>query len=278
MMLYNRKIMTGKSNSDLVDEISRLLQYHESLGIKEYPRSEELERFLKKQKHSSSVKSAAHKSKAVPLKTSRAVEKKHVFDPGLSRKVTLQDVREELGDCQRCQLHQTRTSIVFGQGPDTAKLMIVADAPGPEDDRQSLPFQGGAGELLDRMLAAINLSREEVYITALVKCFPGEDAKPREHEIKTCLPFLFRQIEIICPTVICTMGMLAAQSLLHSRKSLFQLRGRFYNFNDLCGSQLDEKIILMPSLHPALLLENADLKKASWKDLQMIEKKLTEGD
>jgi uracil-DNA glycosylase len=124
------------------------------------------------------------------------------------------------------------------------------------------------------MLAAIGLSREEVYITTLAKCFPGEDAKPADNEIKTCLPFLFRQIEIICPTVICTLGMLTAQTLLHSSKSLFQLRGRFYNFNDLCSGELKEKIVIMPSLHPSLLLENSELKKASWKDLQMIQKKL----
>ena len=124
------------------------------------------------------------------------------------------------------------------------------------------------------MLAAIHLSRKEVYITTLVKCFPGPQAKPRENEIKTCLPFLFRQIEIICPAVICTMGMLSSQTLLHSSQSLFQLRGLFYNFNDLCSSQLESKIVVMPSLHPSLLLENADLKKASWKDLQLIQKKL----
>jgi len=154
--------------------------------------------------------------------------------------------------------------------------MIVADAPGSDDDRQSLPLQGKVGDLLDKMLTAINLSREEIYITTLVKCFPGPQAKPRENEIKTCLPFLFRQIEIICPTVICTMGMLSSQTLLHSSKSLFQLRGRFYNFNDLCNSELGNKIVVMPSLHPYLLIENADLKKASWKDLQLIQKKLND--
>lgn len=269
--------MSEKTDANIVEEISRLLHYHDSLGIKEYPRSELLARFLDKQKPPAPAKTRT-RPKPTAARPAKAEGKKHDFDPGLSKKATLQDVREELGECQRCPLHQTRTSIVFGQGFDTAKLMIVADAPGSVDDQKSIPFQGDSGELLDRMLGAINLSREEVYITTLVKCYPGDDAKPRENEIKTCLPFLFRQIEIICPTVICAMGMQAAQSLLHSRKSLFQLRGRFYNFNDLCSSRLDEKIVLIPSLHPALLLENVDLKKASWQDLQMIEKKLTEGD
>ena len=267
--------MTKQSETDLLQEVSKLLQYHNSLGIKEYPRTQFLQRFLAKAGESPSPSQPLKplKSAGKPRKTK---DKKHVFDPGLTKKTTLKDVREEVGDCQRCALHKTRTSIVFGQGNEKAKLLIIADAPGTEDDQIAAPFQGDAGDLLDKMLAAIDLSREDVYITSLVKCFPGAHAKPGENEINSCLPFLFRQIEIICPTVICTMGMLAAQTLLHSRRSIFQLRGRFYNFNDLCSSQLEEKIMLMPSLHPSLLLENIDLKKASWQDLQLIQKKLEE--
>ena len=268
--------MKKQSETNLLHEISRLLQYHESLGIKEYPRKQLLEPFLQKQ-----VKSTLFQAKGRPRskeqKAFKTAEKKHFFDPGLARKATLQDVLSELGDCRRCPLHKTRTHIVFGEGPATAKLMIVADAPGPEDDLQIAPLKGDAGNLLDKMLGAIGLSRADVYITTLVKCFPGTGAKPGKEEITTCLPFLFRQIEIICPTVICTMGMLAAQTLLHSPRSLFQLRGRFYNFNDLCSSELKDKIMLMPSLHPSILLDNTDLKKASWQDLQMIQKKLEEG-
>jgi DNA polymerase len=152
--------------------------------------------------------------------------------------------------------------------------MIIADAPGKDDDLATAPLQGEVGKLLDNMLKAINLSRNDVYITTLVKCFPGTNASPAENEIKTCLPFLFRQIEIVCPLVICAMGVQSSQILLHSRKSIFQLRGRFYNFNDLCTSNLADKIILMPSLHPSLLLKNPELKKASWQDLQLIQKKL----
>jgi len=186
----------------------------------------------------------------------------------------LNDVREEIGDCHRCGLHETRTNIVFGHGPETAKLMIIADAPGKEDDLAAAPLQDKDGELLDKMLNAINLSRDNVYITTLVKCFPGAGAKPDEKEIKTCLPFLFRQIEIICPLIICSIGTQSSQVLLHSRKSLFQLRARFHNFNDLCSGELADKIFLMPSLPPSLLLENPELKKASWQDLQLIQKKL----
>ena len=267
--------MTKPSETDLLEEISKLLQYHDSLGIKEYPRTQQIEDFLHKQEKPAPVQ-ARSKVSGGERKDPGAGGRKHLFDPGLAKKTSLQDVREELGDCQRCPLCATRSNIVFGQGPETAKLMIVTGAPSGEDDKLIAPVQGNAGDLLAKMLAAIGLSRQEVYITTLVKCFPGGGAKPAENEIKTCLPFLFRQIEIICPTVICTMGILAAQTLLHSSKSLFQLRGRFYNFNDLCSGELKDKIVIMPSLHPSLLLENSELKKASWQDLQMIQKKLQE--
>lgn len=270
--------MIEKTDTDLLAEISKFLHYHKSLGITVYPRTTMLEHFLEEwdtKKPSPPQTESLTRQKIG--KYSKTSEQKHSFDPGLSAKTTLQDVREEIGDCKRCPLRKTRTNIVFGEGPADAKLMIVADAPAEDDDRQCLPFQGPAGDLLDKMLAAINLSRQEVYLTTLVKCYPGAQARPREDEIKTCFPFLLRQIEIICPTVICTMGMLTAQKMLHSQNSLFQLRGRFYNFNDLCSTDLDGKIVVMPSLPPSLLLENADLKKASWKDLQMVQKRLEEG-
>jgi uracil-DNA glycosylase len=267
--------MIKSADQDLLEKISNFLHYHESLGLKEYPRTRMLENFLAQFQENRLSPAQQGKPPLQKKKTfSRPADKRHLFDPALSTKATLQDVRDELGDCQRCPLRKTRTHVVFGQGAPSAKLMIVADAPGSDDDRHSLPLQGAAGELLDKMLTAINLARDEIYITTLVKCFPGPQAKPREDEIKTCLPFLFRQIELICPTVICTMGMLSSQTLLHSPKSLFQLRGRFYNFNDLCTSELKNKIVVMPSLYPSLLLENADLKKASWQDLQLIQKKL----
>ncbi|MFC1845287.1 uracil-DNA glycosylase [Thermodesulfobacteriota bacterium] len=265
--------MADQLQDDLLEQVSKLLKYHDALGIKEYPRTQILERFLKKKSGSS-----PSQPKITPLRKKETIQKssvkKHLFDPGLAHKATLHDVREEIGDCHRCSLHKYRTNIVFGYGPEKANLMIIADAPGKEDDLKMNPLQGKEGELLDRMLHAINLSRDKVYITTLVKCFPGANAKPDESEMRTCLPFLFRQIEIICPQVICTMGTLSSQILLHSSRSLFQLRGRFYNFNDLCTDKLADKIVIMPSLYPSLLLENEELKKASWQDLQLIQKKL----
>lgn len=253
----------------MLQEVRSFLHYQKSLGITEYPRRQDLQSFLGQQKKAPAEGCAR---KVEQGKT--AGTEKHQFDPGLTGKVTLQDVENEIGDCHRCTLHKTRRSIVFGQGPAAVRLMIVTDAPAFEDDRQRAPVQGAPGELLDKMLAAIGLARNEVYITSLVKCYPGKSRTPGPGEIATCLPFLFRQIEIICPGVVCTMGVLASQTLLHSSLSLFQLRGRFFNFNDLCSSRIQEKIVLMPSLPPTLLLENNELKKASWQDLQLIRKKL----
>ena len=265
--------MADHIQENLLEEISKFLRYHDSLGIKEYHRTQILERFLNTQAESSPSLPRPQTQKSV-RRVEKIPENKHCFDPGLAPKATLNDVCGEIGDCHRCSLDKTRTNIVFGQGPETAKLMIIADAPGTEDDLATVPLQGKDGELLDKMLSAINLSRNEVYITTLVKCFPGVDTKPGENAIKTCLPFLFRQIEIICPLVICAMDTRSSQVLLHSTKSLFQLRGRFYNFNDLCAGKIARKIVLMPSLHPSLLLKNPELKKASWHDLQLIQKKL----
>lgn len=268
--------MTKQSDTELVTAIRRFLQYHAAIGISEYPRTKPLQNFLRKQDASAPAQPKTVHPQRKRRSTS-TVAKKRDFTP-VSKKASLQDVREELGECRRCSLHTTRTNIIFGQGPERAELIIVADAPGPEDDRLAAPVQGAAGELLDKMLAAIGLSRAEVYITSQVKCFPGIDTKPGANEIKTCLPFLLRQIEIICPKVVCTMGLAASQTLLHSHKSVFQLRGRFYNINDICSSVLEHKIAIMPSLHPSLLLENPELKKASWQDLQMIKKKLEGND
>jgi DNA polymerase len=267
--------MADRFQEDFLEQVSKLLKYHNSLGIREYPRTKALDGFLKKQKESPPSRPRVTQQRAIEA-IPKSSGKKHFFDAGLAQKATLHDVREEIGDCHRCGLHKTRTNIVFGHGPERAGLMIIADAPGKEDDLVTAPLQGEEGELLDRMLHAIKLSRDQVYITTLVKCFPGDNAKPAESEMRTCLPFLFRQIEIVCPQVICTMGIRSSQILLHSSKSLFQLRGRFYNFNDLCTDKLAGKIVVMPSLYPSLLLENEELKKASWQDLQLIQKKLEE--
>ncbi|MBW1944493.1 MAG: uracil-DNA glycosylase [Deltaproteobacteria bacterium] len=267
--------MSDNSKTDLIKDIRSLLKYQKSLGIDSYPRTEGLQRFLEKREQPSAPSPPSRKyTRLVQVKAAIETREKHVFDPGLAKKATLADVRQELGDCTRCNLHKGRTNIVFGQGSEQAKLMVIGPAPSAEDDHGSAPFLGASGDLLTKMLAAIGLSREDVYLTSLVKCFPAGGQPPKEEEIRTCLPFLFRQIEIICPTVICAMGKQPAQTLLHSKESLFRLRGRFYDFNSFCSTELAEKMLIIPTLHPTFLLDNEEMKKASWQDLQMIQKKI----
>ena len=267
--------MQDRSRKDLIKDIRSLLNYHKSLGIESYPRTKGLERFLEKKEQPAAPSPSPRKyTSPKQVKAVAQTREKHVFDPGLAKKATLTDVRQELGDCTRCGLHKNRTNIVFGQGAEKAKLLIIGPAPGAEDDRRASPFLGAGGDLLTKMLAAIGLSREDVYLTSLVKCFPAGGRPPEEEEIRTCLPFLFRQLEIICPRVICAMGKQPAQTLLHSKESLFRLRGRFYDFNSFCSTELAEKMLIIPTLHPAFLLDNEEMKKASWQDLQMIQKKI----
>jgi DNA polymerase len=269
--------MPNDIKESLIRDLRSLLKYHKSLGIDSYPRTEELERFLEQKKRKPAAAASPLPRQYPSTKQEQpAVQtrEKHVFDESLAQKTTLEDVRQELGNCTRCKLHKSRSNIVFGQGSKQAKLLIIGPAPSAEDDHGSAPFQGAVGELLNKMLAAIGLSRDDVYITSLVKCFPAGGQPPRKEEIKTCLPFLFRQIEIICPSVICPMGKQPAQTLLHSKKSLFQLRGRFYDFNSFCSTELAEQMLIIPTLHPAFLLDNEEMKKASWQDLQMIQKKI----
>jgi DNA polymerase len=141
---------------------------------------------------------------------------------------------------------------------------------GSEDDQQAEALCGEAGELLTRMLAAIKLKRKDVFLTHTVKCLPPGNRAPEPDEINACLTFLHRQIEVLKPRIICTMGPLAARALLKTNDSFFLLRGRFHEFQTIQG----ETLPLLPTFHPAFLIKNPEMKKASWQDLQMLQKKL----
>ncbi len=185
--------------------------------------------------------------------------------PALAAQQTesLTDIRSDLGDCQRCKLASGRTHIVFGSGHAAAKLMFVGEGPGFEEDQQGEPFVGAAGQLLTKIIAAINLSRKQVYICNIIKCRPPGNRNPEPDEIEACLPFLERQIAAIQPDLICALGKVAAQTLLNSDVPISRLRGRFYDFNG---------IRLMPTYHPAYLLRNPDKKREVWEDMKMLMK------
>jgi DNA polymerase len=174
---------------------------------------------------------------------------------------TLTDVREALGDCRRCPLCETRTSLVFGEGRPSAKLVFVGEAPGADEDRQGRPFVGKAGQLLTRIIAAMGLDRQDVYICNILKCRPPENRNPRPEEIAACEPFLIRQLQAIQPRMICALGTFAAQTLLKTDVPISALRGRFHRYQGMD---------LMPTYHPAYLLRNPGAKRQVWEDVQKI--------
>jgi uracil-DNA glycosylase len=180
----------------------------------------------------------------------------------------LGELREEMGDCQRCGLGRTRQRLVFGEGSAEAGLVFVGEAPGADEDAQGRPFVGRAGQLLDRIVSAMGLKREDVYICNILKCRPPGNRNPLPEEIARCEPFLIRQLQDLRPRVICALGTFAAQTLLKTDTPISLLRGRFH---------LYQGIPLMPTYHPAYLLRNPGAKKLVWEDVQLIMKRLGDG-
>jgi len=177
----------------------------------------------------------------------------------------LRSIRDDIGECTRCRLHKGRKNLVFGVGNPDAEIMFVGEGPGADEDEQGEPFVGRAGQLLNNMIAAMGLRREDVYIANVVKCRPPQNRTPERDECDTCSPFLLRQIEVIGPKVIVALGAVAAKNLLAVNDSMANLRGRWYDFR---GARL------LVTYHPAYLLRDPRQKKEAWKDLQMVMKYL----
>ena len=180
--------------------------------------------------------------------------------PVADRENALRIIREDIGDCTRCALHKGRNKLVFADGSANARLMFVGEGPGADEDAQGLPFVGRAGQLLNNMIAAMGLKREEVYIANIVKCRPPANRTPEPEEANTCSPFLFRQIDVVRPEVLVALGATAATYLLGQRQPLAGLRGRVHSFR---GSRL------IVTYHPAFLLRDPRQKKEAWADLQI---------
>ncbi len=185
--------------------------------------------------------------------------------PAADRAAALNLIREEIGDCTRCALHMGRNKLVFADGDPNARLLFVGEGPGADEDAQGLPFVGRAGQLLNNMIGAMGLKREEVYICNVVKCRPPGNRTPEPEEANTCTPFLFRQIDVVRPQVIVALGATAATYLLGHRQPLAGLRGRVHAFR---GTQL------IVTYHPAFLLRDPRQKKEAWADLQIAMKEL----
>ncbi len=173
----------------------------------------------------------------------------------------LAQVRADLGECTRCKLHTTRTSIVFGVGAEDAPLMFVGEAPGEQEDRRGEPFVGPAGELLDKMIVAMGWSRETVYIANTTKCRPPQNRNPQPDELAACSPFLDAQIAAVAPRIIVALGRPAANQLLGVDAPISSLRGTFHDRHG---------VKVMPTFHPAYLLREPDRKRDTWEDLKLV--------
>ena len=185
-------------------------------------------------------------------------------------------IREDLGDCTRCKLHkQGRKQIVFGVGNPRAELMFVGEGPGADEDTQGEPFVGRAGQLLNNMIKAMGIRREDVYIANVVKCRPPGNRTPERDECETCSPFLMRQIAVVKPKVVVALGAVSAKNLLAINAPMSELRGRFYDFMPAGARSSDSSwqgTQLAVTYHPAFLLRDPRQKGEAWKDLQMVMK------
>lgn len=261
--------MLDREVKKIIQQTRRILDFHQSLGLEHYARTSGIEEFL-----------ATEPEPGEPIRPDSQVGGKPAgrsveIPPVLSPKEddTLEGIRTETEKCTRCGLHRTRKRIIFDnyetnignvQHPGQP-LFIVGDWPCSEDDRQGTVFCGESGELLARMVKAINLDLNDVYLANVIKCFPPDGRIPSADEIKACLPFLMRQIAVVRPRIICLMGDAAAGALLGTDKGILKLRGRFHDFH---GTPL------MPTFHPAFLIKYPEMKRGAWNDLQMIQRKI----
>ncbi len=191
----------------------------------------------------------------------RSVKKKKT----IKKTSVLQDIEKEIEGCSKCSLSETRKNVVTGAGSSKARLMFVGEAPGRDEDEQGRPFVGRAGQLLTKIIEAIGLKREDVFIANILKCRPPANRNPLPSEIAACTPYLKKQIEILKPQVICALGKFAAQTLLETETPISRLRGEFHEY---CG------VKLMPTYHPAYLLRNSSGKKDVWEDMKKVAKEL----
>ena len=237
--------------SDAREQIAEHLRFYSELGVHGIGRNE---------RHSRQPDAAngGHRPSPTEHRTT---------DPRPASEI-LAAVKTEIGPaCTRCKLHSLgRQQIVFGVGSPDADLMFVGEAPGADEDVQGIPFVGRAGQLLTKMIEAINLRREDVYIANVIKCRPPGNRNPEPDEIAQCEPFLFQQIEAIKPKVIVALRAFAAKTLLRSEESISRLRGHIYDFR---GAKL------IPTFHPSFLLRSPDRKRDAWEDLKRARALLT---
>jgi DNA polymerase len=204
---------------------------------------------------------------APPFGAPSAVPPEAPADPE-ARAAALAAVAAEAGACTRCRLAEGRRTVVFARGSPQAELMFIGEGPGAEEDRQGLPFVGPAGQLLDRIVAAMGMSREEIYVCNVVKCRPPNNRDPLPDEVAACRGFLQEQVRLVRPRVIVALGRVAAQTLLGTDAPVGRMRGEWHS---LLG------VPLRVTYHPAAILRNAALKRPTWEDMQVVRDRLASG-
>ena len=277
--------MSRTLDPDLRNALAARIRYYNELGIYDFYRREpipgrieapllqpELREEMSPRKSATVAATSVVEENMLEVIATRPEQK--ISDPVQALKI----IREDLGDCTRCVLHkQGRKQIVFGVGNPHTELMFVGEGPGADEDEQGEPFVGRAGQLLNNMIKAMGLKREEVYIANVVKCRPPGNRTPEREECETCSPFLMRQIAAIKPKVIVALGAVASKTLLAMNASMAQLRGRFYDFKPTGVRSNDPDwngCKLAVTYHPAFLLRDPRQKGEAWKDLQMVMKEL----
>lgn len=213
-------------------------------------------------KKDSQVEQAGLFGDMVPLVSEEAPGTKGLFVfPPVAQDESLEAIRADIGDCTRCKLHEHRTHIVFGEGNPKARLVFVGEGPGADEDATGRPFVGRAGQLLDKIIAAIGMKRDECYIANVVKCRPPQNRTPERDEVATCEQFLFRQLSFIRPKVIVALGSPAFQCLMKTKDTITRARGQWLDWNG---------IKVMPTFHPAYLLRSPDKKREAWDDMKKV--------
>jgi DNA polymerase len=254
--------------------LAERIKYYHELGIYDFYRRPPKTGLAPSPDAASRVSTAQEQMTSRVDLVARAGPEENIFEAAVSKPESgvsdpakaLRIIREDLGDCTRCKLYKLgRKQIVFGVGNPRADLMFIGEGPGADEDEQGEPFVGRAGQLLNNMIKAMGLRREDVYIANVVKCRPPGNRTPERDECDTCSPFLLRQIAVIKPKAIVALGAVAAKTLLAINSSMSDLRGRWYDFR---GTKL------AVTYHPAFLLRDPRQKKEAWKDLQMVMKEL----
>jgi DNA polymerase len=237
-------------------QLAEHLRFFQDLGVTGISRDPAWRRRDASREAFQTEPSAVEGSEAAPLVFSRSAAE------------TLAAIREDIGDCTRCKLHGLgRRQIVYGVGNPQADLMFVGEAPGADEDLQGIPFVGRAGQLLTKIIEAIGLKRDDVYIANVIKCRPPGNRNPDPDEVEMCEGFLFRQIDSIRPRVIVALGTFAAKALLKTQDPISRLRGRVYEYR---GARL------IPTFHPAFLLRSPERKRDVWEDMKKVRALLQE--